>query len=499
MSAFGIDFGTTNSAAAEILGSNFQTLGYGQKPLPSIVAIDKATGTAKAGPEVREHQLEYEESGKFHVVRSIKTILDRDRRWQTERGIWTPSMVAAEVLRTLSDQARQFGVEGGIRAATFSVPVGVRPSAVRLLREAARLAGITVNGIVKESTAALFRRLDEVRGCRYVVVFDWGGGTLDITVLEIQGETIYERYVDGLPQAGDSIDEDLARRAHPYLAPPGKSFDEMPERERDALRVHCEIAKCRLATDRETNISVPYGGAFQVLPISRDFCRPVIEPRVRGAIDFLARTISQAGLSMDAVEEIIVIGGSSQLWLLREMIQNDPRFAGVARFPKEPEWDVAKGAAVIDRHPGAYSLAETIGLELSDGSYFELAGPGDAAENKRCSISLALVEDTRAANVVIDRWHSDADNRRELASQFVIPTLGFDLEAVNLSWRVTEDLTLSVEGRSNAHGDAGGAQGEITRLRFGYRIGVSAQEQPSASVQPVSEHGAVPNGLAAAD
>jgi molecular chaperone DnaK len=148
------------------------------------------------------------------------------------------------------------------------------------------------------------------------------------------------------------IDEDLAKRAHPYLAPAGKSFDEMPEKEQDALRVHCEIAKCHLATDRETNISVHYGGAFQALPISRDFCRPVIEPRVCGAIDLLARTIKHAGLSVDAVEEIIVIGGSSRLWLLREMIQNDPGFAGIARFPKEPEWDVAKGAAVIDRHPG---------------------------------------------------------------------------------------------------------------------------------------------------
>jgi molecular chaperone DnaK len=500
MSAFGIDFGTTNSAAAELLGANFQLFGYGQKPLPSIVAIDKATGKAKAGPEVREHQLEYELSGNFHVVRSVKTILDFEQRWQTERGIWTPPMVAAEVLRTLSIQARQFGVESGIRSATFSVPVGVRPSALRVLRDAARLADIKVNGIIKESTAALFRRLDEVRGCRYVVVFDWGGGTLDITVLEIRGDTIYEKYVDGLPHAGEAIDENIARRVHPYLAPAGKSFDEMPESERDALRVHCEIAKCHLATNNETNISlVEYGGKPQIFAISRDFCRPVIELLVRGAIDLLVNTIRRAGLSVDAIEEIIMVGGSSRLWLLREMIQNDPRFGGIARFPREPEWDVAKGAAIIDQHPGAYSLAETIALELSDGSYFELARPGDTADNSRCSVSLALVEDTRTANVVIDRWHSDTEGRRELACQFGIPTQGFDLEAINLSWRITEDLTVAVEGRSYAHGDGGAEQREITRLRYGYHIGIPVQEQPAASFQPVSEQGALPNALAATD
>ena len=75
MSAFGIDFGTTNSAAVELQGSSVREYGYAQSPLPSIVAIDIATGEAKAGPEVKERQLEFEQSGQYHVVRDRKSVV----------------------------------------------------------------------------------------------------------------------------------------------------------------------------------------------------------------------------------------------------------------------------------------------------------------------------------------------------------------------------------------------------------------------------------------
>jgi molecular chaperone DnaK len=483
MTSFGIDFGTTNSAAVELHDATFREYGYGERPLPSIVKIDIATGKAEAGPGVRERQLELEQDGRFHVIRSIKTILDSERHWRTERGRWTPAMVTGEILRTLSNQVRQFGLEDGIRSATFSVPVGVRPAATRVLREAAALAGIRVNSIVKESTAALFRHLERVRDSNYVVVFDWGGGTLDVTVLEIRGHTIYERYVDGLPRAGDQIDEDLARRVHSHFSDTGIGFDDLLGIDRDRLLVVCERAKRELATRPETDIWVQYAGVSQVSKISREFCRPAIEPYVRDAIQVLAKSISRSGLSIDAIDEIIVIGGSSRLWLLREMMEE--HFGAIALFPEKPEWDVARGAAIVDQRPGSYALAETIGLELSDGSYFELARPGDAPANRVSCVNLALVEDVKAANVVIDRWDRDSEARRELAAQFTIPTLGFDQEAVDLTCHITEDLTLSIEGRSPAHGNGSVTKREITRLRFGYRIDTPLEEQLEAPIQPL--------------
>jgi molecular chaperone DnaK len=243
------------------------------------------------------------------------------------------------------------------------------------------------------------------------------------------------------------------------------------------LLVRCERAKCELATATDAHIWLPqYAGKSRTITISREFCRAAIEPYVRDAVELLARTISRSGLSVDAIDEVVVIGGSSRLWLLRQMLEEDPRFAGISFFPDKPEWDVARGAAVVDRHPGSYSLAETLGLELSDGSYFELIRPGDVPEAPASSINLALVEDVRAANIVIDRWSPDSEIHRELAAQFTVPALGFDQEAIDLSWCITKDLTLSVHGRSRASGNSSRIEREITRLRFGYRIGASTEE-----------------------
>jgi molecular chaperone DnaK len=479
MSAFGIDFGTTTTSAAELDSAGFRDYGYGQRPLSSSVALDLATGEALVGADAKEHLEEREASGKYKIIRSVKTVLTSGDAWRAGGKKWTPAMITAEVLQSLN---KQVSIRGGIRAATFSVPVDFRPAALKALREAARIAGIHVNGIIKESTAAVFRHLDRVRRCRYVAVFDWGGGTLDVSVLEIHGDVIYERYTKGMPEAGDKIDEDIARRVHTQLIDESISFDDMHERDRDELRVECERAKCDLSKEDESYIQLQqYGGSARVFRLTRSFCRPALLSTVKRAIDLLAFAISGAGLSPDAIDQIIVIGGSSRLWLLRELFESDDRFASSAYFSEKPEWDVARGAAVLDSAPGCYSVAETIGLELSDGDHFELVRPGDRIDGRKQSISLALVEDVRAANVVLVKWGDAGASHRELADQFTVETQGFDLEAVDLSWELTEDLTLAVDGRSKARGLTSERR-EITPIRFGYDIGGQIAKQSAVAI-----------------
>jgi molecular chaperone DnaK len=479
MSAFGIDFGTTTTTASELDNTGFKDYGYGQRPLSSTVALDLATGEALVGADVKEHLGEYEGSGKYEIIRSAKTLLTSGRIWKAGVKIWTPALITASVLQSLN---KQVTIRGGIRAATFSVPVDVRPAALKVLREAARIAGIQVNGIIKESTAAVFRHLDRVRACRYVAVFDWGGGTLDVSVLEIRGGVIYERYTKGMAEAGDKIDEDIARRVHPQLIDESISFDDMHERDRDRLLVQCELAKRQLSTKDGAEIQLlQYGGRARVFTLTRSFCRPAVQPMATRAIDLLASAISGAGLSADAVEKIIVIGGSSRLWLLRELFESDDRFASSHYFSENPEWDVARGAAVVDNSPGCHSVAETIGLELSDGSHFALVRPGDRIDGKKRSISLALVEDVPAANVVLVKWGDAGESHRELADQFTVETQGFDQEAVDLSWQLTEDLTLAVDGRSKARGLTSEKR-EITPIRFGYDIRGEIAEQSAIAV-----------------
>jgi molecular chaperone DnaK len=86
------------------------------------------------------------------------------------------------------------------------------------------------------------------------------------------------------------------------------------------------------------------------------------------ALDLLATTIAADGLSTDAIDDIIVIGGCSQLGLFREFLRNDARFRGRYTLADSPEWDVANGAAVVGEQPGCFVLGESLALQLSDGN-----------------------------------------------------------------------------------------------------------------------------------
>ena len=469
MNHFGIDFGTTNSGAFEL--NSKQPYGDEEtRPLPSIVVIDKATDHAFGGRQAWRDRLTLTERGGYHVIPSVKALLESDREWFSAQKRWTVSDVAAVVLKQLSERAQ---TAGGIVEATFSLPVGMSPKARRVLREAARKAGISVKGFVKESTAALIRYWDIVKNCRHVVVFDWGGGTLDVSVLELRGLSIHELATQGLPIAGNRLDDDLAQFVHHSIMVKrgrSKAMEEVADSHQDDLRYRCELAKCALASSPEAQFSLfGYDGGNEKVVLTRTLCEPIAEPHVRRALDLLAACISKARLSPDAIDEIIVIGGSSQLWLFRDMLRADSRFRGRYTLAENPEWDVAHGAAVVEKNPGCFVLGEALGLQLSDGTRYDLVRPGDRSGAGKNSVSLALVEDSKAANIIIDRQF-DPNSECETVLQFSVPTQGFDLEEVRLDYSLTEDLTFHVSGRSLAKNSKTTIERETSELRFRYSV-----------------------------
>jgi molecular chaperone DnaK len=469
VSHFGIDFGTTNSCAFEILGT--AQLHHGDeagRPLPSMLVIDRATGCALCGREVWNRRLSYRETGGFRVVPPLKRLLEKGD-WR--EGQWTVPLLVAEVLNHLS-KAATVGGRRGIEQATFSVPVGLSPQARRTLREAARIAEIQVNGFISESTAALMRYWARVQDHRYVAVFDWGGGTLDVSVLEIRGHRVFERYAQSLAQAGTHIDEELAQCVvHSRIMRERgavKAFEEMTRDDRNDLVFRCEVAKCALSSRPEVELVLEsYDQIPARLVLTRRDCEPVVARYVRQAVDLLARAIRETGVSRDEIQEIIVIGGSSHLWLLAEMLGKE--FPGRCKFAENPEWDVAHGTAIVDQNPGNFTLAETLGLRLSDETYFELARPGDRPGKAPSSVALALVEDSNAANIIVDRWTED-HAQSQTALQFSVPSMGFDQEEVLLHYRLTEDLTFHITGQSRSRGRASLVERETGELRFGYEM-----------------------------
>jgi molecular chaperone DnaK len=475
MSYFGIDFGTTNTSAVEIDGHVIHRFGDSQgKPLPSVIILNHATDQVIGGRDAWNRRLELQQLGGYEIIGSIKRCLESDRHWVTAGRSWTPTDIAAEVLKQLSSRARASGVAGGIRRATFSIPVGLSARARGVLRKAAELAGIEVSSFVVESTAAFVRYFTDLRHSRHVAVFDWGGGTLDVSVLRIEGLTIFELAKEGMPDAGDVMDQELSRLVHKLVMDArGESLaiEEVPSKDRDQLIIRSEMAKCALWAEEQVPIGLEhYAGRPAHVNLTRIRAAGVLGSFVDRAINLLASTVAQAGLSIDSLDDIIVIGGSSQLWLLDERLAADPRFTSRYRLAVNPEWDVAHGAAILEQTPGNYELAETLGLQLCDGTHFELVRRGQALDTKPRSLSLALVEDAREANLIIDRL-ADLGAGQTNALHFSVPTLGFLDDEIRVSHELTRDLTFRVSAHSRSLGPEMTESREFSNLRFGYHLG----------------------------
>lgn len=483
MAHVGIDFGTTNTTCVEIDGRTRSINKYGDEdghPLPSILLIDKNTGHVRCGREVWEHQEKYlAQPHRYHVISSVKEELEAPNPIPVLSGEWTKPHLVSVILRQLSERYRLYhGGNGGISTATFSVPVGMSPSARRLLKKAAEIAEIQVTSFVKESTAALVREWNSVRACTYVVVFDWGGGTLDVSVLEIRGDGISERWTQGLRSAGIHIDRELAKLIHRRIVRdrgPAKPFEAVADNDRDRLICEIEKKKCALSDPLGDGvIAIDYDGGESLVELTLEDLDAVSAPFVQDAMTTLSDAIGAAGISPERVDQILVIGGSSKLPLLRQKLEADRRFRARLHWPSDPDWAVAHGASILEGRPGCFSLAETISLELSDSVQLPLATPGDTTPGPTLTLNLAII-DQRApgagghdARIVLNRMRP-GELKHSPLRRFTVPVQGFVEEEVCLQYALTADQTFLIQGVAPKTGRSPVVQ-ETEELRFVYRL-----------------------------
>lgn len=470
MTGFGIDFGTTNSGAIGLDPGGRHLFGDELgAPLPSIVAIDRDTGHATGGREAWALRFELEKDGRYHVIRSIKPYLGTDQHWPTNARVWTVEDVTAFVLKQLSARARSTGVAGGIRAATFSVPVNTHSPAKRSLAKAASQAGIEVQGFVSESTAAVFRYLGLLGHMRHVAVFDWGGGTLDVSVVRLRSGAVHELAVASERIAGNAIDEEIARDFHRRLQierGTSRRFEEVAVHDRNTLILEAERIKVALSRVPEERVVAMYDGRLADLLVSRESLKAVASTFVRQALEVLAGTIHQAGLSVDEIDQILMVGGTSQLWALRQALSDDARFPN-HYMADSAEWDVAHGAALLNARPGNYEVGESVALKLADGSLVDLLKCGDAVTHVQRMLDLVLIEDTGEANLLFQRA---IPGQPPTTSAMTVPTLGFLQEELKLEYIVQPDLSFVAKGRGMRTGKT--SETELANLRFVYRLDV---------------------------
>ena len=268
---YGIDFGTTNSVVGVCEGGRTRALLHEGKPNPSVVWF-RADGEVKAGLIAKRNINAFAEEPGNSFVRSVKHALGAGRNFRVVGQAKSATEVASEVFRFLLTQAREthkLKVQNGV----VTIPVDFDGNARRELRKAADQAGFYVTTFIHEPFAALVAHccgdgrdsLQRLEG-KNILVFDWGGGTLDITIAALRaGHLTQLAKADLYNRAGDYFDDKLLKLTHQRFADASNlSITEFPvaPTTKDRYLAECERAKIAISSKVTDRIDV--ADAFRV-------------------------------------------------------------------------------------------------------------------------------------------------------------------------------------------------------------------------------------------
>ena len=456
---FGIDFGTTNSAAFSLTGVDAESLmpiHYGDdegRPMPSIVAINKSTGEVITGREAKDKRNTL--TGEYEYFHSIKSIIDSDKIWEIAGRQWSPIDVAAEIFSSLKKRI-EANDENVIDEAVVAVPIGFTSLKKDNLRKAAQKAGISIKMFVGEPTAAFCSNYLKLKSCKNVVVFDWGGGTLDVAMLKIENGNVYEMATEGMHVAGNDIDRKIAEKMHSKFLKnkiPQISFEELDPATKDQLLVKCEKAKCDFSDDEEmVTISINkygnYGSVKETLDY--DYFSLLLESEVTNALGCLDTVIKKSGLNKANLDCILCVGGSSKLRPLHERIK-EIYGEDLVYYPEKVMWDIAKGASIIATRPGKFALNKPIGILLSNDDFFPLLKEGQRIPCQELNLTFATVEGSpenpREAKFIFT--DAQNENERTFMENFIFTERGFFDEYLKVSCYVDPNFIFKLRVSSN--------------------------------------------------
>ena len=321
----GIDLGTTNSCVAVMEGGEpvVITNSEGARTTPSVVSF-QANGERLVGQVAKRQAI----TNPDHTIISIKREMGTDHKTHIDDKVYSPQEISAMILQKIKADAEAYLGEP-VTQAVITVPAYFNDAERQATKDAGRIAGLEVLRIINEPTAAsLAYGLDKTEHSEKIFVYDLGGGTFDVSILEL-GDGVFEV----LSTNGDTKlgGDDFDNKIMDYIAETFKAENGIDLRNDkmalQRLKEAAEKAKIELSSSMQTNINLPFitadatGPKHIDLNLTRAKFNELTHDLVQRSIEPMKKALADAGLSISQIDKVILVGGSTRIPAVQEAVK----------------------------------------------------------------------------------------------------------------------------------------------------------------------------------
>jgi molecular chaperone DnaK len=510
----GIDLGTTNSCVAIMEGGKPKVIenSEGARTTPSIVAYMEDAEVLVGAPAKRQavtnpkntlyaikrligRKFEEKEVQKDIDLMPYKIMkADNGDAWVEIRGKKiAPPEVSAQVLRKMKKTAEDYLGEECTEA-VITVPAYFNDSQRQATKDAGRIAGLEVKRIINEPTAAaLAFGLDKKEGDRKIAVYDLGGGTFDISIIEI-AEVEGEHQFEVLSTNGDTFlgGEDFDQRLIDYLCDEFKKEQGIDLRNDvlalQRLKESAEKAKIELSSSQQTEINLPYitadksGPKHLAIKITRAKFESLVENLIEKTVEPCRIALKDAGLKISDVEDVILVGGMTRMPKVQETVKDF--FGKEPRKDVNPDEAVAVGAAiqggVLKGDVKDVLLLDvtplSLGIETLGGVFTKLIQKNTTIPTKAQQVFSTADDNQSAVTIHVLQGERDMASGNKSLGQFNLEGIPpaprgmpqievtFDIDANGILHVSAKDKATSKENKITIKANSGLSESEIQRM-----------------------------------